>query len=101
MWEGVCPFSAKPRGTTIKPFVSIIIVNMNGRADLERCLPRCLKQTYPNYEVVVVDNDSTDGSAQYVAEHFPDGAIDRQWHEPGLYRWEQSGVRTKFKHLSG
>lgn len=61
-----------PRGTTIKPFVSIIIVNMNGRADLERCLPTVLKQTYPCYEVVVVDNDSTDGSAPYVAEHFPD-----------------------------
>jgi GT2 family glycosyltransferase len=45
---------------------------MNGRADLERSIPAVLKQTYPCYEVIVVDNDSTDGSTEYVAQHFPE-----------------------------
>lgn len=44
---------------------------MNSREDLERCLPTVLAQTYPSYEVVVVDNASTDGSAAFVAEQFP------------------------------
>ncbi len=44
------------------PSVSIVIVNFNGRAFLSECLRTLLDTDYPNYEVVVVDNASTDGS---------------------------------------
>ncbi len=51
--------------------VSINILNFNDRKYLEKTLPLILAQTYPNYEVVLTDNASTDGSVEYVREHFP------------------------------
>jgi hypothetical protein len=51
--------------------VSIIILNFNGRHYLERCLTSVLAQTYPNFEVLLVDNGSTDGSIELVREQFP------------------------------
>ena len=51
--------------------VSIVILNWNGKHLLERCLPSVLKQTFDgDYEVIVLDNGSTDGSAEWIAAHF-------------------------------
>jgi len=44
--------------------VSIVIVNYNGEIFLKKCLTSVLKTNYPNIEVIVVDNGSTDGSSQ-------------------------------------
>ncbi len=48
-----------------KPLVSIIIVNWNGLSQMEECLDSLSKISYKNYEVIVSDNGSTDGSLQY------------------------------------
>jgi GT2 family glycosyltransferase len=56
--------------TTAKK-VSVIILNWNGRHYLDDCLTSVLAQTYPNLEVILVDNGSSDGSADWVAERFP------------------------------
>jgi GT2 family glycosyltransferase len=63
---------ASDNGTTDKPLVSVIIVNFNGLHHLVRCLPTVRQQTYSNFEVMIVDNASTDGSAEHVKAHFPD-----------------------------
>ncbi len=61
------------RGDEIRtPLVSVIIVNTNERHHLERCLPSVHQQNYPNFEVLIVDNCSSDGSADYVRSHFPE-----------------------------
>jgi GT2 family glycosyltransferase len=57
-----------------QPLASILIVTWNGRALLERCLPAVMAQTIADREIVVVDNGSTDGSAELVATGWP-GAI--------------------------
>lgn len=54
-----------------KPLVSIIVLNWNGRDLLVECLCALQAQTYPNYEIIVVDNGSTDGSADLVRAQFP------------------------------
>ena len=56
------------------PFASIIIPNYNGRRWLETCLPALRAQTYPadRFEVIVVDDASSDGSVAYVAGRFPE-----------------------------
>jgi len=48
------------------PLVSIIIVNYNGKTHLEECLSSLEKIDYKNYEIILVDNNSTDTSVEYV-----------------------------------
>jgi GT2 family glycosyltransferase len=53
-----------------RPFVSIIIVNFNGERFLKECLSAVLRSKYPNFEVIFVDNASTDKSLDLVIELF-------------------------------
>jgi len=53
------------------PFVSIVLINWNGQAHVAKCLDSLLSQTYPNYEVIVVDNGSTDGSVELLKGYLP------------------------------
>ncbi len=48
------------------PSVFIIIVNYNGWKDTIECLESLQNVTYPNYRVIVVDNNSTDNSLEYI-----------------------------------
>jgi GT2 family glycosyltransferase len=52
--------------------VSIVISNYNGLrfGVLQKCLSSVLSITYPNYEVILVDNCSNDGSVEFVRNHF-------------------------------
>lgn len=50
---------------------SIIVVNYNGRQHLERCLRSVLPTISSRDEILVVDNGSTDGSADWVQQEFP------------------------------
>ena len=53
------------------PFVSVVIVNFNGLRFLETCLSSLARQTFKNFEIILVDNNSSDGSAGYIRERFP------------------------------
>jgi GT2 family glycosyltransferase len=51
--------------------VSVVIVNWNGRAMLEECLRSLGAQTDGDFETIVVDNGSTDGSVEMLGRDFP------------------------------
>lgn len=51
--------------------VTIIIPNYNGKHFMEPCLASLKEQTCQDYKVLVVDNASTDGSLEYMKEHYP------------------------------
>ena len=53
------------------PKVNIIVLNYNGNNYLEKCLKSLFCLNYPNFEVVVVDNNSTDGSLETARKKFP------------------------------
>jgi len=53
------------------PFISIIILNFNGIDILRNCLQSVLESDYPRFEVIVLDNGSTDGSVEMVRMEFP------------------------------
>lgn len=53
------------------PPTSVVIVNYNGKKYLDTCLSSLEQQTHSHFEVIFVDNASTDGSVEYVKEHFP------------------------------
>lgn len=50
----------------MNPLVSIIIVNWNSKENLKECLESLLKISYKTYEVIMVDNGSTDDSVEFV-----------------------------------
>ncbi|MEM7815328.1 MAG: glycosyltransferase family 2 protein, partial [Candidatus Aenigmatarchaeota archaeon] len=52
------------------PKVSVIILNWNGKQFLKDCLNAVFNQTYNDFEVVFVDNASSDGSADFVKQEF-------------------------------
>lgn len=52
------------------PKVSIIIVNWNGVNHLKTCLESINNQTYRNFEIIFVDNNSKDESVSYVQRNF-------------------------------
>jgi GT2 family glycosyltransferase len=54
------------------PLVYIIVLSWNGKADTLQCLSSLKELVYPNYRVLVVDNASSDGSAEEVKSQFPD-----------------------------
>lgn len=51
--------------------VSIIIVNWNGKEILKNCLDSILKQSFNDYEVIVVDNGSVDNSVEFIPKYYP------------------------------
>lgn len=55
--------------------VSILILNYNGKEYLKDCLTSVLSQTFSDFEVILFDNCSTDGSVEHVKENFSDSRI--------------------------
>jgi GT2 family glycosyltransferase len=53
------------------PLVSIIIVNHNGKHLLLDCFKSLSYINYPNYEIVLVDNNSTDNSLEFIKDNYP------------------------------
>lgn len=51
--------------------VSVIIPHWNGIDILSDCLESLSRNTYPNLEILVVDNASTDGSSDWISLHYP------------------------------
>ena len=53
------------------PKVSIIIVNYNGKELLQKCLDSLLNVKYDNFEIILVDNNSTDGTVEFITKNHP------------------------------
>ncbi len=53
------------------PLVSVIIVTWNGKHLLSECLGSLAAQSFRDFEIIVVDNGSVDGSAEYVRSTHP------------------------------
>lgn len=50
---------------------AVVIPNWNGRSLLEDCLSSLYRQSFKNFEIILVDNGSTDNSLEYVKNNFP------------------------------
>jgi GT2 family glycosyltransferase len=57
------------------PCFSVIVLNWNGRHLLQECLTSLRHQSYRDFEVILVDNGSQDGSVDYVRQAFPEARI--------------------------
>ena len=61
----------KPLIENPDPFISVIIVSWNSAAYIFRCLNSLVEQTFTDFEVVLVDNGSTDGCLDGVESRWP------------------------------
>ena len=61
-----------PGPATNSPHVTIVILAWNGRALTEACVASYLAQQYPSFDVLVVDNASTDGTPAALRARFGD-----------------------------
>ena len=78
--------------------VSVVIPNFNGMAYLDGVLSSLERQTIRNFEVILVDNGSTDGSCAFVSAEYP-------WVHmiqlPENYGFSRYGSRTGFSGRNG
>ena len=74
--------------------VSVVIPNFNGMAYLERVLSSLEKQTVKEFEVILVDNGSTDGSAAFVEENFSWVRLLRLSQNFGFCRGVNEGIKA-------
>jgi len=58
-----------------RPSVGVVVLNHNGRLLAERCLQSVVRAGYPAVELILVDNNSTDGSVAYLTERFPAATV--------------------------
>jgi len=76
----------------MKPLVSIIIVNWNGMEYIKQCIDSILKQSYTNYEIIFVDNASSDGSIEFVEKTFPKIKIIKNKENLGFAQGNNIGI---------
>lgn len=76
------------------PLVSVIIVTYNSRAWLDECLASLSRQTYAPMEIIVVDNASEDGSAEWLAENHPGIRLVQLASAEPLARAENLGIQA-------
>jgi GT2 family glycosyltransferase len=74
--------------------ISVVVPSWNGMDHLEKCLESLLSQKNPEFEVVVVDNGSADGSADFVAAHYPQVQLIRNKRNLGFAGGCNVGLRA-------
>ena len=77
----------------MKPKVFVIVLNWNGGGVTLSCLQSLRKIYYENYRVVLVDNASTDGSAERVEQCFPEVLVIKNKRNVGFDSGNNIGMR--------
>ncbi len=66
-----------------KPLISIIIPNKNHSEDLKKCLASLFRQSYSNFEVLIVENNSTEPAIFELYSH-----IEQRYRNIQVLKWE-------------
>ena len=77
--------------------VSIIIPHFNGKDILTNCLHSLLKNNFNKFEIIVVDNGSTDGSQALIKSDFPNVALVENENNEGY----AGGCNSGISHTTG
>mgnify|MGYP000875093325 FL=1 len=75
------------------PLVFILILNYNGKTTLPRCLRSVFRLNYPLFRVVVLDNDSSDGSFEHARRAYPKAHFIKNSENVGFARGINVGIR--------
>ena len=74
--------------------ISVVIVNWNGKHLLGECLDSLCAQHVDRVEIILVDNGSQDGSAEYVRERYPDVRVVSLPKNLGFAGGNNAGIRV-------
>lgn len=78
---------------TKQPLVFIVVLNFNGKTTLSKCLSSLYQSDYPEFEVVVVDNDSKDGSFEQAKQLFSRANFIKNPTNAGFSKGNNIGIR--------
>ena len=76
------------------PRVTVVVPNWNGERFLDLCLSSLRRQSFEDFETVLVDNGSTDASVDFVKRNFPEVRVVSLDHNRGFSAAVNAGIRT-------
>lgn len=76
------------------PLVSYIIVTWNNEKDIVNCIESLKNQTYKNYEIILVDNNSSDQSVEIIKRNFKDVKIIQNKKNLGFAQGSNIGIKN-------
>ena len=71
---------------------TIVIPNLNGMKFLKDCLDSLMEQSRQDFSIILIDNGSGDGSAEYVESHYPEVQVCRNEKNLGFCRAVNQGI---------
>jgi len=83
-----------------RPKVFVIILNYNGKDVLKKCLLSVFKNDYPNFETVLVDNNSTDGSLEMAKADFSKANFIKNEENLGFSSGNNVGIRFALERMA-
>ena len=78
----------------VSPRVTVVVPNWNGERFLDLCLSSLRKQTFKDFETVLVDNGSSDNSMEFVAQTFPEVRVVRLPENRGFSAAVNAGIKA-------
>lgn len=78
--------------------ISIVILNWNGKKDTLECLSSLRSLNYSHYETIVVDNGSSDDSAEVIKKEYPEVTLLLQIENLGFAGGCNAGIRYALEH---
>jgi GT2 family glycosyltransferase len=82
----------------VLPKVIIIVLNWNGKEDTIECLESLKRVTYSNYDIMLVDNGSTDGSVEFFRKWYPTLEIIENGENLGFAEGNNVGIRKALEN---
>lgn len=80
------------------PKVSIVLLNWNGKNDTIECLESLKKVQYPNWEIILVDNGSEDGSPEYFEKNYSNITLIKNKENLGFTGGNNVGIKKALEH---
>ncbi|MGI6019996.1 MAG: glycosyltransferase family 2 protein [Lachnospiraceae bacterium] len=80
------------------PKTAVIIPNYNGIKYLKACLNSLKRQSVSDFDIIVVDNDSTDGSAYIIEKEYPEIKLIKMTENLGFSAAVNAGIKACRKH---
>ncbi len=80
------------------PKIAIVILNWNGKKDTKECLNSLKQITYSNYEIILVDNGSVDGSVEMLEKEHQEIVLIKNKENLGFTGGNNVGIKKALEH---